>query len=139
MPRAFPRYHGLMGAPSAPESRQYGERDELAAIGIYRGPHQVFEYANEEMQQLIVADPDDYLGVPVVERFVRRMWKPLLAVVKDTYQTGVAHRVEIPAGTMWVIPLCDSGIVTSVATHFVARRPLRPVLLRAPLRLELAV
>jgi hypothetical protein len=104
----------------------------VAAIGIYRGPRHVFEYANEGMIELIATDPAEYLGKPIGDTFTNPAWRPLQAVIRDTYLMGVAHEIDMPAGTMWVIPLSDAGVVTSVATHFVARHPLQPVLPAEP-------
>jgi hypothetical protein len=111
----------------------------LAAIGIYRGPSHIFEFCNEELIEIIGVAPCAYLGVPIVETFTGPEWRPLQAVICQTYMTGQPHLVEMPIGDMWVIPLTECGVVTAVATHFVSRVRLPAVRLGEPARYELAV
>lgn len=89
----------------------------MPAIGIFRGPRLVFEYANDEMLAII---GETHLGQPIGATFPFKH-----ALISRVYATGEALYAEMAAGAMWVIPLREGRRVVAVATHFVAR--LRPL------------
>lgn len=97
----------------------------MAAIGIFRGPALIFDHANEELHRLLANRGHDYIGVPLVEAFADSYQRPLQAILRLVYMTGVAREVELPIGDLWVIPLRDDGVTTAVATHLVVRSPAR--------------
>ena len=90
----------------------------MAAIGIYRGPGQVFEYANDELVALL-GDRTAYLGKPIAETFPGS--HNIQAVYAQSFADGRAYEVDMLAGTLWVVPIIEGRAVVAVASHFVAR------------------
>lgn len=94
----------------------------MPAIGIFRGPRHVFEYANDELTEILRADPATYLDRSIDEVFTQPEHRARHALIARAYATGETLYAEMGAGVMWVIPLREGRRVGGVATHFVARR-----------------
>lgn len=96
----------------------------MPAIGIFRGPQHIFEYANDELVE-ILGDPSRYLDRPLDEAFPQPENHARHALIRRAYATGETVYAEMAAGALWIIPLREGQHVVGVATHFVAR--LRPL------------
>lgn len=88
------------------------------AIAIMSGPRLHIEYVNEAGAELL-GDPSEYLGRQMAEAFPYREWHRIQALIRLSRRTGMAFEVEMPAGTLWVVPIPEDD---AVAAHFVARR-----------------
>jgi hypothetical protein len=107
------------------------------AIGLFRGPMHVMEWANEELLALV---PRECIGIPVRECFPEEEFADTQAAMDHCLWTGEYIRLIKPHGTLWLGPRFDArGRVYGVRSHFVVSPlpadVLPPTILRIP-RLE---
>ena len=93
----------------------------MPAIGLFRGPMHVMEYANAEM----LAVARDGRGMPVSEAYPERVYAGIHADMDECFRTGEIISSPQPRGILIVVPLRDDrGRVEGVGTWFeYAARP----------------
>jgi hypothetical protein len=104
------------------------------AIGLFRGPMHVLEWANEELLALV---PRECVGIPVRECFPEKEFADTQAAMDDCLRSGEYIRLVKPLGILWLGPRHDArGRVYGVASHFqLVPLPvdvLPPTILRVP-------
>ena len=97
----------------------------MPAIGLFRGPMHVMEWANDE---LLAASPRDGRGMPAREAFTEEKYADVQAAMDDCFRSGEDIRLDRPLGVLFVLPRRDAHrAVIGVATcFFVAPRPSQP-------------
>lgn len=108
----------------------------MAAIGLFRGPAHLLEYANDEFAERARATHVPLIvGAPTRELFTLAPAVP--PAMDRVYATGRVEHVSLPTGLVTIGPYLESGRRVGVWTRFVvapalpgsspARRPARPV------------
>lgn len=86
------------------------------AIGLFRGPMHVLEWANDELLALV---PRDCVGIPVRECFPEDEFAESQVAMDDCLRSGKYICVARPLGILWLGPRRDArGRVYGVASHF---------------------
>ena len=88
----------------------------MSAIALFRGPHHIMDWCNEEQLELV---PRDGRGIPVREAFPESTFRETQTAMDDCFHSGRYVKLVRPHGVLWLCPRRDDrSRVYGVASHF---------------------